>query len=62
MNQHSQFETEQQEHIRLMGQALHAIDVARLCGVSSLKISEALIWLELRRPMAVMTVLKIKDL
>lgn len=40
------------EHIELMEQARHAIDAARLCGISSLKICEAMIWLELHRPIA----------
>ena len=47
-------ETEQQEHERLMIQAQKAIDAARLGDVSSLKISDACIWLELHRPIAAM--------
>lgn len=40
------------EHVELMAQARQAIDAARLRGVSSLKICEALLWLELHRPVA----------
>lgn len=46
------------EHIELMEQARNAVAAARLCGTASLKISEAMIWLELHRPLTAIKTLE----
>lgn len=40
------------EHMELMEKARDAIEAARLTKTNSLKISEAMIWLDLHRPIA----------